>query len=606
MATSTMFSLAANPLSRSPPAGASRRGRASRVVTRGTVRASTADDASTPAGSERLDAIRARDRGRASRGGPFALLDPDAGYTHVSPGVCDACADDVEARKAWVRARDRSARAPPRGSGTRALASRPPGRTRAPQPSLKTASAAASPYARHPHRISLRLPSSRTPPFVFARPPSRWLCCSDSFLPTSPTPSARAISYRAGPTAAESSQPLDSYMERYELWAADYEAYLERCCSDEYAPHQGPTLLDMVDEKERLLRRRALPDLFAGMKADENAIAAALFPALALELDDIWEPEPGAMRRPEGETETEAERKARMFASAIECCLAGNLFDAGAASAGAERRVSRRGLGGSPRSTDPDTCVIRTLDAEALRETFQRARERVRRDPAAGGYRYDGLDALIARATGDDPWRRVVIFCDNAGADVMGMTLLARSLAGLGGAGTKIALVANDTAALNDITHEELKAFLAAVTDRGDPKLSRGGGRKPSPYDASGIIFGDALLGAQMNGCMVTALPSGQCSTLLDLNRAGAELNDWVREQFEQVPAGRGVVGRVRRDGARAGEQLGRRRVRRRGGADAQPRHDQERDQREEARRGGVRLRRQARDRGGKGGGDER
>ena len=82
MATSTMFSLAANPLSRSPPAGASRRGRASRVVTRGTVRASTADDASTPAGSERLDAIRARATAGALPGsGPFALLDPDAGYT---------------------------------------------------------------------------------------------------------------------------------------------------------------------------------------------------------------------------------------------------------------------------------------------------------------------------------------------------------------------------------------------------------------------------------------------------------------------------------------------------------------------------------------------
>jgi hypothetical protein len=540
MATSTMFSLAANPLSRSPPAGASRRGRASRVVTRGTVRASTADDASTPAGSERLDAIRARATAGALPGsGPFALLDPDAGYTHVSPGVCDACADDVEARKAWVRVRDRSARAPPRGSGTRALASRPPGRTRAPPALPQNRVGGRFPLRTAPPPHLLTPSILPNPPFRF-RAPSLQVALLLGQFPSHVANAERTRDFLScWPDAAESSQPLDSYMERYELWAADYEAYLERCCSDEYAPHQGPTLLDMVDEKERLLRRRALPDLFAGMKADENAIAAALFPALALELDDIWEPEPGAMRRPEGETETEAERKARMFASAIECCLAGNLFDAGAASAVQNVAFRDEDSGGSPRSTDPDTCVIRTLDAEALRETFQRARERVRRDPAAGGYRYDGLDALIARATGDDPWRRVVIFCDNAGADVMGMTLLARSLAGLGGAGTKIALVANDTAALNDITHEELKAFLAAVTDRGDPKLSRGGGRKPSPYDASGIIFGDALLGAQMNGCMVTALPSGQCSTLLDLNRAGAELNDWVREQFEQVPAGR-------------------------------------------------------------------
>ena len=30
------------------------------------------------------------------------------------------------------------------------------------------------------------------------------------------------------------------------------------------------------------------------MKAEENAIATALFPTLSLEMDDIWEPTPGA------------------------------------------------------------------------------------------------------------------------------------------------------------------------------------------------------------------------------------------------------------------------------------------------------------------------
>jgi hypothetical protein len=45
---------------------------------------------------------------------------------------------------------------------------------------------------------------------------------------------------------------------------------------------------DAVDEKERLLRARGLDDLFAGMKAEENAIAAALFPRIAAEIDDIW------------------------------------------------------------------------------------------------------------------------------------------------------------------------------------------------------------------------------------------------------------------------------------------------------------------------------
>ena len=65
---------------------------------------------------------------------------------------------------------------------------------------------------------------------------------------------------------------------------ADYEAYLESVSRDEdedVARDAGATLLDMVDEKERLLRARGLDDLFAGMKAQENAVAAGLFPALA-------------------------------------------------------------------------------------------------------------------------------------------------------------------------------------------------------------------------------------------------------------------------------------------------------------------------------------
>jgi hypothetical protein len=68
------------------------------------------------------------------------------------------------------------------------------------------------------------------------------------------------------------------------------------------------------------------------------------------------------------------------------------------------------------------------LDAAQLAETFARARARVSRD-AAGGWRYDSLDAFTARATRTPAggWRRVIIFCDNAGADAMGMVLLAKA-----------------------------------------------------------------------------------------------------------------------------------------------------------------------------------
>lgn len=63
--------------------------------------------------------------------------------------------------------------------------------------------------------------------------------------------------------------------------------------------------------------------------------------------------------------------------------------------------------------------------------------------------------------------------------------------------------------------------FLADVTSRGGDELE-----------------GDPILGAQMTGNMVAAVPSGQFSTLLDMSRTGPELIDWVTEQFKQVPAG--------------------------------------------------------------------
>ena len=59
------------------------------------------------------------------------------------------------------------------------------------------------------------------------------------------------------------------FNDRYLQWEKEYEAYLEKISDDAtlVKTDQGATLLDMVDEKERLLRKNGLDDLFAGMKA---------------------------------------------------------------------------------------------------------------------------------------------------------------------------------------------------------------------------------------------------------------------------------------------------------------------------------------------------
>ena len=196
--------------------------------------------------------------------GPLPLLDPTKGYTHVSPGVCDACANDVDARIAWV-----------------AL-------------------------------LLGQLPSHR----------------------------ANATRTRDMLVGEGKLEDAETFMDRYALWERDYEAYLASVSLDDKAPGEGATLLDMVREKERLLRARGFDDLFAGMKAEENEIATALYRPIGLEIDDIWEPTPGALYGPGEHPDPNA--KANMIRAVIECCLAGNLFDAGSASAVQARSTGPR------------------------------------------------------------------------------------------------------------------------------------------------------------------------------------------------------------------------------------------------------------------------
>ena len=51
--------------------------------------------------SRSLSRSRKRSRGDA-RTTPLPLLSADKAYSHVSPGVCDACERSRDAREAWV------------------------------------------------------------------------------------------------------------------------------------------------------------------------------------------------------------------------------------------------------------------------------------------------------------------------------------------------------------------------------------------------------------------------------------------------------------------------------------------------------------------------
>ena len=334
---------------------------------------------------------------------PFPLLTTSTTYTHVSPGVCDACASSRAARASWVA------------------------------------------------------------------------------LLLGQLPSHRANAERTRVALGETGE----YIERYERFERAYDEYLSNAIDSERgvasASGRGDTLLDMVVEKERLLRENGLEDMFYGLKTNENEICVKLYPEMIKVIERA--------------RDSEARLKI-----AIEGALAGNLFDAGAAAAVQNVAFCDE----EQKSCDfpEDEAKRFNLDATQLFATFAKAQEKVMRPEK--GWRFDDFDAVASRASGATPWKRVLIFCDNAGADTMGMVLLARYLASVNDV-TRVALVANETAALNDITAGELRRFV------------------------SSCARDDAVLRDLVDSGRISCVSSGQTSTLLDLSRVSRELCEYVQ-----------------------------------------------------------------------------
>lgn len=97
--------------------------------------------------------------------------------------------------------------------------------------------------------------------------------------------------------------------------------------------------------------------------------------------------------------------------------------------------------------------------------SFHAAREALLPRPWA----VDDLDAAVAALAAGPPYRKAVLFVDNAGADVvLGMLPLARELAR---AGTHVILAANEAPSINDITAAELAALLLPAAAAADVAL---------------------------------------------------------------------------------------------------------------------------------------
>ncbi|KAK9799347.1 hypothetical protein WJX73_008823 [Symbiochloris irregularis] len=185
-------------------------------------------------------------------------------------------------------------------------------------------------------------------------------------------------------------------------------------------------LADVFEMREECLREFGFTDVYRMDKDRENTTALEVLPDLLRELDTL-------------------DPHARLTAL-VEGVLAANIFDWGARE-----------------------CVELYRNGTIL-EIYRKARTTLAKRP----WRVDDFEGLKAAwfakgqqsqmGPGDvprSPFKRVIMFVDNAGADVvLGMLPLAREL--LRG-GAEVVLVANSQPAINDVTAPELRRVLEAA-----------------------------------------------------------------------------------------------------------------------------------------------
>jgi len=202
--------------------------------------------------------------------------------------------------------------------------------------------------------------------------------------------------------------------------------------------------------REEILRRNDIGDPFQHVKARENAACMELYPGVVHDLHVL-----------------DAEAK---WLHLVECVFAGNIFDLGA---------------------------METMHLADEPVDFIELAEKTKPRPwLVDDYDLLAADLLTAPPT---PWRRAIVFLDNAGSDfILGLMPLVRELA-LGG--TQIVLAANEMPALNDMTLDET----IDVVEQ--------------------LAAGDADLAALIEGNMFEVVSSGNDIPLIDLSDVSDDLN---------------------------------------------------------------------------------
>ncbi|KAL6965182.1 pantothenate kinase [Sarracenia purpurea var. burkii] len=212
---------------------------------------------------------------------------------------------------------------------------------------------------------------------------------------------------------AEGDETVPDAYSKAEKFAQRYTEILEDFKKDPESHGGPPDCILLCRLREQVLREVGFRDIFKKVKDEENAKAISLFEDV-VRLNDAIEDGP------------------KRVENLIRGIFAGNIFDLG--SAQLAELFSEDGMSflASCQNLVPRPWVI------------------------------DDLDAFLLK-WGRKSWKKVVIFIDNSGADIiLGILPFARELLRRG---TKVVLAANELPSINDVTYPELIEIISKLKD---------------------------------------------------------------------------------------------------------------------------------------------
>lgn len=212
---------------------------------------------------------------------------------------------------------------------------------------------------------------------------------------------------------AESDGTVADANVKAEKFAQRYSEILEDLKKDPESHGGPPDCVLLCRLREQVLRELGFRDIFKKVKDEENAKAISLFENV-VHLNDAIEDE------------------SKRLENLVRGIFAGNIFDLG--SAQLAEVFSKDGMSflASCQNLVPRPWVIDDLDSFKLKWTRK-------------------------------SWKKVIIFVDNSGADIiLGILPFARELLRCG---SQVVLAANDLPSINDVTYPELIEIIAKLKD---------------------------------------------------------------------------------------------------------------------------------------------